>query len=111
MRFIYLIILIVFFVPIICVAQTADSVSAPAASDPGDFVDLTGEAVIIKAEPDRPRVNIIADRLKPTFDSINLEKSFYDELVGKSERIIVLEESSEKELQPIDVEKILNKMR
>jgi hypothetical protein len=111
MRFIYLIISIVFFMPLICAAQTADSVSAPAPSDPGDFVDLTGEAVIIKAEPDRPRVNIIADRLKPTFDSINLEKSFYDELVGKSERIIVLEDRSEKELQPIDVEKILNKMR
>ena len=39
----------------------------------GDFVDLTGDAVRITIEPDRPRVNIIADRIKPEFDMMNLE--------------------------------------
>jgi hypothetical protein len=91
--------------------QVSDTTVVDVPTGPADVVDLTGEAVIIKAEPDRPRVNIIADRLKPTFDTINLEKSFYDELIGKTERIIVLEKTSEKEFKPVNVEKILNKMR
>ena len=89
-------------------AQAADSV---AAEDPGDFVDLTGDAVIIKAEPDRPRVNIISDRIKPTFDTINLVKSFVPELVGVGERIVVLEKNFRREEDIIDVDKVVNRSR
>ena len=111
MRLITTTLFLLFILQICAISQVSDTTSARVPTGPADVVDLTGEAVIIKAEPDRPRVNIIADRLKPTFDTINLEKSFYDELIGKTERIIVLDKSSEKELKPIDVEKILNKMR
>jgi len=111
MRFLNTTLFLIFIVQISVLSQVSDTTSVPLPTGPTDVVDLTGEAVIIKAEPDRPRVNIIADRLKPTFDTINLEKSFYDELTGKTERIIVLDKSSEKELKPIDVEKFINKMR
>jgi len=77
----------------------------------GDVVDLTGSAVIIKAEPDRPRVNIISDRIKPEFDNINLEKSFVPELLGKAERIVIIKATSEKEVESIDVKNILNRSR
>lgn len=111
MRLIYTSLFLLFVLQICALSQVSDTTAAQVPSGPADVVDLTGQAVIIKAEPDRPRVNIIADRLKPTFDTINLEKSFYDELLGKSERIIVLDKSTEKEFEQIDVEKILNKIR
>jgi hypothetical protein len=111
MRLLSITIFLIFVLQICALAQETDTTRVSPPTGAGEVVDLTGEAVIIKAEPDRPRVNIIADRLKPNFETINLEKSFYDELIGKTERIIVLEKSSEKEFKPIEVEKILNKMR
>jgi len=83
---------------------------SPVASG-GDVVDLTGQAVIIKAEPDRPRVNIISDRLKPEFDNISLEKSFAPELMGRAERIVIIPKTQEDEQQPIDIKQILNRSR
>ncbi len=75
-----------------------------------DVVDLTADAVIITAEPDRPRVNIISDRIKPEFDNINLEKSFMPELLGRAERIVIVKRSKE-EIKPIDIKQILNRTR
>jgi len=84
--------------------------SAPA-EEPGDFVDLTGEAVRITIEPERPRVNIIADRIKPEFGNINLEKSFIPELLGRAERIEIVSRSKEEALKPIDTKQVLNRAR
>ena len=75
-----------------------------------DVVDLTADAVLITAEPDRPRVNIISDRIKPEFDNINLEKSFVPELLGRAERIVIVKRSKE-EINPIDIKQILNRTR
>ena len=75
-----------------------------------DVVDLTADAVLITAEPDRPRVNIISDRIKPEFDNINLEKSFVPELLGRAERIVIVQRSKE-EIKPIDIKQILNRTR
>lgn len=86
---------------------SADSVNYGTSDD---VVDLTSDAVIIKAEPERPRVNIISDRIKPEFDNINLEKSFVEELLGKSERIEIIEKQN-KESESIDIDKILNRSR
>jgi hypothetical protein len=85
----------------------ADSASF---STSDDVVDLTSDAVIIKAEPDRPRVNIFSERIKPEFDNINLEKSFTSELLGKSERIEIIEKR-ENESESIDIDKVLNRSR
>jgi len=93
-------------------AQTPDSTRVRAPRGSSDVVDLTTEAVRIKAEPERPRVNIIADRIKPEFENINLERSFFAELMGKGERIVILDKpESTDEIERIDIEKILNKSR
>ncbi len=95
-------------------AQTTDTTRtrAPQAQGGGSVVDLTGEAVIIKAEPERPRVNIIADRIKPEFENINLERSFMPELLGKGEKIIVIGRPlNDDQIERIDIEKTIAKTR
>lgn len=91
----------------VTVSYAGDSYTS---SSGDDVVDLTADAVIIKAEPDRPRVNIISDRIKPEFDNINLEKSFVPELLGRAERIVIVQRSKE-EIKPIDIKQILNRTR
>ncbi len=86
----------------------AEIYAPPSSSD--DVIDLTADAVIIKAEPDRPRVNIISDRIKPEFDNINLEKSFRPELLGRAERIVIVKNKNE-ETQTIEIKQILNRAR
>ena len=76
-----------------------------------DIVDLTGEAVIIKIEPERPRVNIISDRIKPEFDMMNLDRSFLPELTGTGEKIIVVEPKAQTKNDEIDINKVLNRSR
>lgn len=85
----------------------ADSVTYGTGSD---VVDLTSDAVIIKAEPERPRVNIISDRIKPEFDNINLEKSFMPELLGRSERVEIVDKQ-ETGSETIDIDKTLSRSR
>jgi len=77
----------------------------------GDFVDLTGEAVRITIEPERPRVNIIADRIKPEFDMMNLERSFLSELTGKGEKIVVVDPEAREGDDLLDINMIINRSR
>ena len=79
--------------------------------DTGDFVDLTGEAVRITIEPERPRVNIIADRIKPEFDMMNLERSYLPELTGKGEKIVVVDPKARIRDDLIEIKKIINRSR
>ncbi len=88
--------------------STAPDVST---GDTGDFVDLTGEAVRITIEPDRPRVNIIADRIKPEFDMMNLERSYLPELTGKGEKIVVVDPKARIRDDLIEIKKIINRSR
>jgi len=83
----------------------------PPTGDPGDFVDLTGEAVRITIEPERPRVNIIADRIKPEFDMMNLERSYLPELTGKGEKIVVVDPKARTRDDLIEIKKIINRSR
>lgn len=94
-------------------SQTTDSTAAAVtpSEEVGDFVDLSQEAVIIKIEPERPRVNIFAERIKPEFDDINLDKSFKNELTGKGEKVVVTDEKTNDRFKIIEVEKILNRTR
>jgi TonB family protein len=86
--------------------------TGPVTSSAGsDVVDLTADAVIIKAEPDRPRVNIISDRIKPEFDNINLEKSFRAELLGETERLIIVRRNSDDKVETIDINQVVNRSR
>jgi TonB family protein len=84
---------------------------APSTDDPGDFVDLTGEAVRITIEPERPRVNIIADRIKPEFDMMNLQRSYLPELTGKGEKIVVVDPKARMKDDMIEIKKIINRSR
>jgi len=89
--------------------QTVDTTG----TDTGEatFIDLSGDAVRIKAEPEKPRVNIISNRIKPEFDDVNLEKSFKSELAGKGESIIVVEKEESTNIKPIEIDKIINRKR
>jgi TonB family protein len=92
-------------------ADTYSDAADDFSSSGGDVVDLSDRATVIKAEPDRPRVNIISDRIKPEFDNINLEKSFRQELLGRSERIVIIKRSQDEAIKPIDIKQILNRTR
>jgi TonB family protein len=80
-------------------------------SDQGDFVDLTGEAIRIEIEPDRPRVNIIADRIKPEFDMVDLQRSFMEELTGGGEKVVIDHSTAPVKDEKIEIEKIVNRSR
>ena len=51
-------------------AQTADTTAASPGSD--DFVDLSDQATIIKVEPEKPRVTLITERIKPQAPAITI---------------------------------------
>ena len=93
--------------------QTSDTTATTASTteEVGDFVDLTGEAVRITIEPEKPRVNIIADRIKPEFDMMNMQRSFRSELTGSGEKIVVADPKASIKNDKIDVKKILNRSR
>ena len=107
------VIFFIFSLSVSLFCQTADStaVPVPRSGSGSDIVDLSQEAVIIKVEPERPRVNIFAERIKPEFDDINLDKSFMSELTGKGEKVVILDEKTPDQFKEIDVEKILNRTR
>lgn len=90
-----------------------DSTYTPPATG-SDEVDLSGRTIEIKIEPDRPRVTIYSERIKPEFDTVDLEKSFRLELVGKGERMEVADMSENDQTtltEEIDVNKALSKPR
>ena len=94
-----------FFLPEVSTSPQAST------EDPGDYVDLTGDAVRITIEPERPRVNIIADRIKPEFDMMNLERSYLPELTGKGEKIVVVDPKDRTKDDRIEIKKIVNRSR
>lgn len=102
-------------IPINFVLPEPEVSTAPQTSmdtgDPGDFVDLTGDAVRITIEPERPRVNIIADRIKPEFDMMNLERSYLPELTGKGEKIVVVDPKAGVKNDLVEIKKIINRSR
>jgi hypothetical protein len=80
----------------------------------GDAVDMSDRVIEIKLEPDRPRVTIFSSRIQPEFDTVDLEKSFMPELLGRGERIELVETNQKKPvttMQSIDIDKVLNKPR
>jgi TonB family protein len=101
---------IVFILPDAPVSEPPAETAEPI-DDSGDFVDLTGDAVRITIEPERPRVNIIADRIKPEFDMMNLERSYLPELTGKGEKIVVVDPKARLQNDLIEIKKIINRSR
>ena len=91
--------------------RTTTAQQSSTGGDQGNFVDLTGEAVRITIEPERPRVNIIADRIKPEFDMMNLERSFLPELTGKGEKIVIVDPKNQVKDDMIDINQIVNRSR
>ncbi len=90
--------------------QVSDT-TAVSDDDIGDFVDLTGAAVRITIEPEKPRVNIIADRIKPEFDMMNLDRSYIPELTGMGEKIMIADPKATVRDDKIDVKNIVNRSR
>ena len=109
LHFLTLILMVMIF-STLCLGQSYDS-TATSGGDVGDFVDLTGEAVRITIEPEKPRVNIIADRIKPEFDMMDLDRSYMKDLTGGGESIMLADPKSEFKEEEIDIKKILNRSR
>lgn len=87
------------------------STSPVTASDDADFVDLSDQATIIKVEPEKPRVTLITDRIKPQFTDVNLSKSFIKEIMAKSDKALLENKIAPSKQLIIDIGKILNKSR
>lgn len=90
-------------------AQVSDTTSAT--SGGSDFVDLSDQATIIKVEPEKPRVTLITERIKPQFTDVNLNKSFLNEILAKNDKSLVENKMIPEERTIIDVDKIVNKNR
>lgn len=90
-------------------AQTTDTTSVSTGNE--DFVDLSGQATVIKVEPEKPRVTLITERIKPQFTDVNLNKSFMKEILSKNDKSLVENKMIPEERTIIDVDKIVNKNR
>ena len=90
-------------------AQTTDSTAVTGGSD--DFVDLSDQATLIKVEPEKPRVTLITERIKPQFTDVNLNKSFMSEILSKNDKNLVENKMIPEQRTIIDVDKIVNKNR
>jgi hypothetical protein len=90
-------------------AQVNDSTAASGGGD--DFVDLSDQATVIKVEPERPRVTLITERIKPQFTDVNLNKSFMNEILSKNDKNLVENKMIPEQRTIIDVDKIVNKNR
>jgi len=90
-------------------AQTADTTNALGGND--DFVDLSDQATLIKVEPERPRVTLITERIKPQFTDVNLNKSFLNEILSKNDKNLVENKMIPEGRTIIDVDKMVNKNR
>ncbi|GAB4174017.1 MAG: hypothetical protein Kow00108_08900 [Calditrichia bacterium] len=74
-------------------------------------IDLTQEAIRIERRIEMPRVSIFDKRVEPQFDDITMDRSFMNEIVGKTEEVGLLS-SKTILVKPIkDVDKILKKNR
>ena len=94
------------------VAQTVDTTeTVTQMTGDDDFVDLSDQATVIKVEAEKPRVTLITERIKPQFTDINLDKSFKNEILSKSDKTLLKEKIAPADRLIIDVEKILNKSR
>jgi len=89
-------------------AQTADTTGAVGGSD---FVDLSDQATVIKVEPEKPRVTLITERIKPQFTDVNLNKSFLNEILSKNDKNLVENKMIPEGRTIIDVDKMVNKNR
>ena len=90
-------------------AQVNDTTAVNTGS--GDFVDLSEQATIIKVEPERPRVTLITERIKPQFTDVNLNKSFMNEILSKNDKSLVENKMIPEKRTIIDIDKIVNKNR
>ncbi len=115
MKFITLvsILFVLLLFPLTICGQVSDSTSTVPVSSAGDddFVDLSEQATIIKAEPEKPRVTLITDRIKPQFTDVNLNKSFMPEILAKNDKVLIEEKVAPENRLIIDIEKIVNKSR
>jgi hypothetical protein len=92
--------------------QVSDTTStSPVTASDDDFVDLSDQATVIKVEPEKPRVTLITDRIKPQFTDVNLSKSFIKEIMAKSDKALLENKIAPSKQLIIDIEKILNKSR
>jgi len=109
-RFIYFTILVFVFTTGALMAQSQDTTATAGGNN--QIIDLSGQATIIKVEPEKPRVNIFSDRIKPEFDEVHLRRSFMNELTGKGEKVIV-KTAVERKGKPeyIDIDEVVNKSR
>ena len=106
-KFIFLIGIIVIYSSVY--AQVNDTTAVNTGS--GDFVDLSEQATIIKVEPERPRVTLITERIKPQFTDVNLNKSFMNEILSKNDKSLVENKMIPEKRTIIDIDKIVNKNR
>ena len=90
-------------------AQTADTTASSTAGS--DFVDLSDQATVIKVEPEKPRVTLITERIKPQFTDVNLNKSFLSEILSKNDKNLVENKMIPEKRTIIDIDKIVNKNR
>jgi hypothetical protein len=90
-------------------AQVNDTTAVTTSGD--DFVDLSEQATIIKVEPEKPRVTLITERIKPQFMDVNLNKSFLNEILSKNDKTFVENKMIPEERTIIDVDKFVNKNR
>ena len=101
----------IFFVGIIVIcsgvyAQVTDT-TAVTTTGGDDFIDLSDQATIIKVEPEKPRVTLITERIKPQFTDVNLNKSFIKEILSKEEIIKILLDEFKNQLSEEEIKKRL----
>lgn len=90
-------------------AQPAQPQLQPGNQQPVQVIDL--EALILDARVELPQVQILDKRKKSDFDEVNVDKSFFSELSGKTEELEFTPNTSGKIIPIKNVDELLNKKR
>jgi|GEM_PF-1887329 len=108
-RLVFIITVILTVFPKLVQAQQRDTTRAATIFSQDDVITLDIQEIKITIE--KPQVTIISDRIKPEFDEVHLDKSFFRELRGEGEKFIFEIEDKFEAKQRIDIKQLLKRNR
>jgi hypothetical protein len=108
-RLVLILTIVLTIFPNLVKAQQRDTTRAEATFNQDEVISLDIQEIKITIE--KPQVTIISDRIKPEFDEVHLDKSFFRELRGEGEKFIFEIEDKFEAKQRIDINQFLKRNR
>lgn len=100
---------IIILFPNLVEAQQRDTTRSEASFNRDEVISLDVQEIKITIE--KPQVTIISDRIKPEFDEVHMDKSFFRELRGDGEKFLFQIEDKFVAKHRIDINQLVKRNR